>query len=49
LRVDGRWTEDGAGFVDFREVGAGILEIWKYEQICVKERGKKDEEKGYTR
>ena len=26
--------------MDLRVVGAGILEIWKYERICVKERKK---------
>jgi hypothetical protein len=39
LRGDGRWTEEGVGFVEFRV--AGILEIPKHEWNCAEKEKKK--------
>jgi hypothetical protein len=44
---DGRWTEDGAGFVDFKAVGAGILKISKYE--WAKQKKKESDQKMNTK
>jgi hypothetical protein len=45
LCVDERCTEDGVGFVDFKAVGAGILEVSKYEWNGKNKKKKEDKRK----